>query len=44
MIALDTNVLIYRCDEGDPGRQKIALDLVAETMEASCRGRLRASS
>jgi predicted nucleic acid-binding protein len=33
MIALDTNVLIYCCDERDPRRQKIALDLVAETTE-----------
>ena len=33
MIALDTNVLIYCCDERDPRRQQIALDLVAETTE-----------
>ena len=29
MIALDTNVLIYCCDERDARRQQIALDLVA---------------
>ena len=33
MIALDTNILIYCCDERDPRRQQIALDLVAETTE-----------
>jgi predicted nucleic acid-binding protein len=33
MVALDTNVLIYCCDERDPRRQRIALDLVAETTE-----------
>jgi predicted nucleic acid-binding protein len=33
MIALDTNVLIYCCDKRDPRRQKIALDLVADTTE-----------
>jgi predicted nucleic acid-binding protein len=31
MIALDTNVLIYCCDKRDARRQKVALDLVAET-------------
>jgi len=29
MIAIDTNVLIYACDQADPRRQKIALDLIA---------------
>lgn len=29
MIAVDTNVLIYACDQADPHRQKIALDLIA---------------
>ena len=28
MIAVDTNVLIYACDQADPRRQQIALDLV----------------
>ena len=32
MIAVDTNVLIYACDQSDPQRQTIALDLIA-----SCR-------
>lgn len=34
MIALDTNVLIYCCDERDPRRQQTALDLVADTTNA----------
>jgi predicted nucleic acid-binding protein len=29
MIAIDTNVLIYACDQAGPRRQKIALDLIA---------------
>lgn len=29
MIAVDTNVLIYACDQSDPHRQTIALDLIA---------------
>ncbi len=29
MIAVDTNVLIYACDQSDPRRQTIALDLIA---------------
>src|SRR5262245_57297759 len=29
MIAIDTNVLIYACDQADPRRQKIAIDLIA---------------
>ena len=37
MIALDTNVLIYCCDRRDPRRQKIALDLVADTTEGVAR-------
>lgn len=28
MIAVDTNVLIYACDQADPRRQSIALDLI----------------
>src|SRR5262249_48908914 len=28
MIAVDTNVLIYACDQADPRRQNVALDLV----------------
>jgi predicted nucleic acid-binding protein len=27
MIAVDTNVLIYACDQADPRRQKVALEL-----------------
>jgi predicted nucleic acid-binding protein len=34
MIALDTNVLIYCCDQRDPRRQRIALDLVASATDA----------
>lgn len=33
MIAVDTNVLIYACDKGDPRRQKIALDLIASATD-----------
>jgi predicted nucleic acid-binding protein len=33
MIAVDTNVLIYCCDEGDARRQKIALDLVTSARD-----------
>jgi predicted nucleic acid-binding protein len=29
MIAVDTNVLIYACDQSEPHRQTIALDLIA---------------
>jgi len=29
MIAVDTNVLIYACDQSNPHRQTIALDLIA---------------
>jgi len=32
MIALDTNVLLYRCDKADP-RQARALDLISATSE-----------
>ncbi len=28
MIAIDTNVLIYACDQSDPRRQSIALDII----------------
>ena len=31
MIAVDTNVLIYACDQSDPRSQAIALDLIAAT-------------
>ena len=31
MIALDTNVFIYACDEADPRRQQIALELISNT-------------
>jgi predicted nucleic acid-binding protein len=31
MIAFDTNILIYCCDEGDARRKTIALDLVSNT-------------
>ena len=30
MIAVDTNVLIYACDQADPRRQKVALDLITD--------------
>ena len=33
MIAVDTNVLIYACDQSDPRRQKIALDLIAASAD-----------
>ena len=39
MIAVDTNVLIYACDQSDPRRQQIALDLIATSrngMEILC--------
>ena len=32
MIAVDTNVLIYACDQSEPRRQSIALDLIASSM------------
>ena len=28
MIALDTNILVYACDKGNPDRQRKALDLI----------------
>jgi predicted nucleic acid-binding protein len=28
MIALDTNILIYACDNSDAARQHVALDLI----------------
>ena len=31
MIAVDTNVLIYACDQAEPRRQKLALDLVTDS-------------
>jgi predicted nucleic acid-binding protein len=31
MIGVDTNVLIYACDQADPRRQQTALDLVTNT-------------
>ena len=33
MIAVDTNVLIYACDQADPRRQKLALDLVTSSSD-----------
>lgn len=33
MIAVDTNVLIYACDQADQRRQKIALDLVTSSTD-----------
>ena len=33
MIAVDTNVLIYACDQADPRRQKVALDLITNTQD-----------
>ena len=33
MIAVDTNVLIYACDQADPRRQKIALDLITNAQD-----------
>lgn len=33
MIAVDTNILIYACDQVDPRRQTIALDLVTNSSD-----------
>ena len=44
MIAVDTNVLIYACDQADPRRQKIALDLITNAKTASSCGRSPANS
>ena len=33
MIAVDTNVLIYACDQADARRQRIALDLVTNASD-----------
>ena len=33
MIAVDTNVLIYACDQTDPKRQKVALDLITDAQD-----------
>lgn len=33
MIAVDTNVLIYACDQSEPRRQTIALELIAASTE-----------
>ena len=33
MIAVDTNVLIYACDQSDPHKQTIALDLIASSTD-----------
>jgi predicted nucleic acid-binding protein len=33
MIAVDTNVLIYACDQADSRCQKIALDLIAASSD-----------
>jgi predicted nucleic acid-binding protein len=42
MIAVDTNVLIYACDQSDPRKQTIALDLIAAA-EGVFSGRSHAS-
>ena len=39
MIAVDTNVLIYACDQADLRRQRVALDLIATRRTASCCGK-----
>ena len=33
MIAVDTNILIYACDQSEPRRQTIALDLIAASTD-----------
>src|SRR5688572_12540149 len=33
MIAVDTNVPIYACDQADPRRQKVALDLITSAQD-----------
>jgi predicted nucleic acid-binding protein len=33
MVAIDTNVLIYACDQSDPHRQAIAIDLIAASAD-----------
>jgi predicted nucleic acid-binding protein len=33
MIGIDTNVLIYACDQADPRRQKVALDLITNAQD-----------
>ena len=33
MIAIDTNVLIYACDQSEPHKQTIALDLIAASTD-----------
>lgn len=33
MIAVDTNALIYACDQADPRRQKVALDVVSNAQD-----------
>jgi len=33
MIAVDTNVLIYACDQADSRRQRVALDLIANSTD-----------
>ena len=33
MIAVDPNVLIYACDQADPRRQQIALDLITSASD-----------
>ena len=33
MIGVDTNVLIYACDQADPKRQKVALDLITNAQD-----------
>ena len=33
MIGVDTNVLIYACDQADPTRQKVAFDLITNAQD-----------
>ena len=33
MIAVDTNVMTYACDQADPRRQNIALDLITNAQD-----------
>jgi predicted nucleic acid-binding protein len=33
MIAVDTNVLIYACDQADPKRQKVAVDIITNAQD-----------
>lgn len=44
MNAVDTDVLIYACDQTDVRRQHLALDLITTTPDCVLRGRWPASS